>query len=90
MVDYAMTDEESEELDRKVDAGIKRAIAEALEEHRRMGRAVVVWKDGKIVSIPPSDIPAVNAEPDPEFARQVEAAESVMSEDGDALRKLAE
>ena len=29
-------------------------------------------------------------EPDPEFAQQVEAAERVMTEDRDALRKLSE
>jgi hypothetical protein len=58
-----MTSRQSEELDRKIDAGIKRAVAEALEEHRRMGRAVVVWKNGRIVTIPPSEIPALNEEP---------------------------
>lgn len=54
---------QSEELDRKIDAGIKQAVSVALEEHRRMGRAVVVWKDGKIVTIPPSEIPTLNEEP---------------------------
>ncbi len=47
----------SSELLRKIDAGIKAAIAKALEEHRRMGRSIVVWRDGKIVTIPPSQIP---------------------------------
>jgi hypothetical protein len=58
-----MTSTQSEELDLKIDAGIKQAISEALEEHRRMGRAIVVWKDGKVVTIPPSEIPTRNEEP---------------------------
>jgi hypothetical protein len=58
-----MTSTQSEELDLKIDAGIKQAISEALEEHRRMGRAVVVWKDDKVVTIPPSEIPTRNEEP---------------------------
>lgn len=49
---------ESEELDRKIAAGIKQAISEALEEHRRMGRSVVVWKNGKVITISLSEIPA--------------------------------
>jgi hypothetical protein len=59
-----MTSRQSEELDRKIDAGIKQAVSEALEEHRRMGRAIVVWKDGKVVTVPPSEIPTRNVEPD--------------------------
>jgi hypothetical protein len=58
-----MMSRQSEELDLKIDAGIKQAISEALEEHRRMGRSVVVWKDGKVVTIPPSEIPIRNEEP---------------------------
>ncbi len=36
---------------------VKQAIAVALEEHRRMGRSIVVWRDGKVVTILPSEIP---------------------------------
>lgn len=64
-----MTNIESEELDRMIDAGIKQAISEALEEHRRMGRPVVVWKDGKVVTIPPSEIPTRNEEPSDRAAK---------------------
>lgn len=55
--DYRMTNTQNEELDQKIDAGIKQAIAVALEEHRRMGRSIVVWRDGKVVTILPSEIP---------------------------------
>lgn len=52
-----MTNEESEELERKIDAGIKAAIARAIEEHRRMGYPVVIWRDGRVTTIRPEEIP---------------------------------
>ncbi len=51
-----MTNKQREEFERKVDAGIKAAIAEAIEEHRRMGRSISIWRDGKVVNIPPDEI----------------------------------
>ena len=29
----------------------------AVETHRRMGRSIVVWRDGKVVKLKPRDIP---------------------------------
>ncbi len=46
----------------KTEAGIKIAIAEALEEHRRMGRSIVIWRDGKVVNVPPSEIQTMRDE----------------------------
>lgn len=52
-----MTEVESEELSRKIKHGIKAGVADALEEHRRMGRSIVIWRDGEVVTIPASEIP---------------------------------
>jgi hypothetical protein len=52
---------QSEEFDRKIDAGIKIAIAEAIEVHRRMGRSIVVLMDGKITRLSPSEIPPLHS-----------------------------
>jgi hypothetical protein len=38
----------------------QRAVAEAIEEHRRMGRSIVVMRDGKVVEIPPDQIKPLN------------------------------
>jgi hypothetical protein len=57
-----MTNKQREEFERKVDAGIKVAIAEAIEEHRRMGRSISIWRDGKVVTIPPEEIPLLRDE----------------------------
>jgi hypothetical protein len=51
-----MTTDKANELRQKIDAGLKSAVAAALEEHRRAGRAVVVWKQGKVVTVPPAEI----------------------------------
>jgi hypothetical protein len=56
--------EANSELLRKIDAGIKAAIAEAIEEHRRMGRSIVVWKDGQVATIPPSKIQPQRKDPE--------------------------
>ncbi len=48
---------EQDDVLRKIDIGVRRGVAQALEEHRRAGRSIVVWKDGKIVWIPPEQIP---------------------------------
>ena len=54
------------EWHKKVEAGVKAAVAQALEEHRKMGRSVVTWRDGQIVTLSPEEIPV----------RQVEQPES--------------
>lgn len=33
------------------------AVALAIEEHRRLGNPIAVWRDGKVVWIPPEEIP---------------------------------
>lgn len=33
------------------------AIANAIEEHRRMGRSIAVWRDGQVIAVPPEAIP---------------------------------
>jgi hypothetical protein len=54
-----MTSQERLLFHQKIDAGVQAGIDLALEEHRRMGRSIVVWQDGKVVTIPPEDIPVM-------------------------------
>lgn len=35
----------------------KEAVAEVIEEHRRTGFPIVIWRDGKIVHIPADELP---------------------------------
>lgn len=41
---------------RRIDAAFQRAISAARQEHKRAGRAVPEWRDGKVVWIPPDQI----------------------------------
>jgi ABC-type proline/glycine betaine transport system ATPase subunit len=47
-----MNAEKLKDLHEKIDAGVKAAIAHALEEHRRAGRPIAIWKDGKVAIVP--------------------------------------
>jgi hypothetical protein len=55
-----VTQQERDELSAKIDAGVKAAVATALEEHRRAGRSIVIARDGQIVTLPPDQIPIVD------------------------------
>ena len=57
-----MTADKEKELHEKIDAGVKAGVALAIEEHRRAGRSIVVWRDGKVVWVPPEEIPPLDPE----------------------------
>ncbi|NEQ66998.1 MAG: hypothetical protein F6K21_16125 [Symploca sp. SIO2D2] len=40
-----------EELFSKIDAGVKAAVQEAIEKHRRLGQSISIWRDGKVVTL---------------------------------------
>ena len=50
-----VTEQEAAELQQKVEAGARAGVALALEEHYRMGRSIVVWRDGKVVWLKPEE-----------------------------------
>jgi hypothetical protein len=43
-------------LDIRAEMAIKEAVAEAIAEHKRRGHPIAVWRDGKVVMIPPEEI----------------------------------
>lgn len=43
--------QEPKKLSDKIDFGIKKAIAEAIERHRKLGESISIWQDGKVVTI---------------------------------------
>lgn len=45
-----------DELFRRIDFGVKRGAAMALEEHKKSNRSIVIWRDGHVVKIPPEEI----------------------------------
>jgi len=44
--------EQAEAIERILQA----AVQEALYMHKRMGNSIAVWKDGKVVIVPPEEI----------------------------------
>jgi hypothetical protein len=50
-------------LREKALAAMRDAIARVIEEHRRSGEPLAVWRDGKVVLIPPPGPMTVGEEP---------------------------
>ena len=48
------------DLRQKITAGVKAAVASALEEHRRAGRLVAIWQNGRVRIVPP-EVPSPEA-----------------------------
>ncbi len=40
-----------------IEAVLRRTVREALLMHKRAGNPIAVWKDGRVVLIPPEEIP---------------------------------
>ncbi len=57
-----MNEQPLSELHQKIDAGVKLAIAEAIEKHRKLGQSISIWQDGKVVTLTADQIPPL--EPD--------------------------
>jgi hypothetical protein len=45
-----------------IDRAIVKAVQEALLMHKRLGHPIATWRDGKVVWIPPEEIPEPPAE----------------------------
>ncbi len=55
-----MTKSQLTEIHQKIDAGVKTAIREAIERHRRLGESISILKDGKVVTLNADQIPALD------------------------------
>lgn len=47
---------ENSDLFERIDYGVKKAIRNAILEHKEQGRSIYISKDGKVVEIPPAEI----------------------------------
>jgi hypothetical protein len=41
----------------EIDEALRRAVREALLRHKKLGNPIAVWRDGKVVIVPPEEIP---------------------------------
>jgi hypothetical protein len=53
-----MNAEKKKDLRQKINAGVKAAVATALAEHRRAGRLVAIWQNGRVHIVPP-EVPSL-------------------------------
>lgn len=51
-----MTEQELTSLHSKIDAGVKAAIASALEEHRKLGHSISIWRNAQVITLPADQI----------------------------------
>ncbi len=54
-----------------IDRALRKAVQDALQQHRQAGNPIAVWCDGKVVWIPPEEIPLP---PDQDTAGSAEGA----------------
>ena len=52
-----MTKKNLDKLSEQIDTGVKTAIAEAIERHRRLGESISILKDGQVVTLTADQIP---------------------------------
>jgi len=48
---------------RAIDEAMKRAVRKAMLRHKLLGESVVGWRDGRVVIIPPEEIPVDDEHP---------------------------
>jgi len=51
-----MTNKKKSSLNKNIDIGVRRGAAKAHEEHKKAGRSIYIWKDGKVVEVPSDQI----------------------------------
>jgi len=52
-----MPEPQLNQLHQKIDQGVNKAIAEAIEKHRKLGEAIAVWQNGEVVILSADQIP---------------------------------
>lgn len=41
---------------KRMEIGVRRGVSVALDRHKKLGQSIVIWKDGKVVEVPPEEI----------------------------------
>lgn len=42
-------------LEKRAEIAFKTAVAKAIDEHARLGLPVYIWRDGRVVELPPDE-----------------------------------
>jgi hypothetical protein len=57
-----MTEEEMKNLHSIIDVGIKEAVAQAIERHRKLGQPISIMQNGKIVTLSAEEISHIKSQ----------------------------
>lgn len=41
---------------KKIEEGLRKAVAKAIARHKLLGQSIAIWKDGKVVIVPANKI----------------------------------
>ena len=58
-----MIEDDIKDRRQKIREGVKEAVAQAIERHRRLGQSIAVWQDGKVVILEADQILPLKLEP---------------------------
>lgn len=46
----------NDDLSKRIDEGLKKAVADAVKRHKLLGESIAIWEDGKVVIVPADKI----------------------------------
>jgi hypothetical protein len=56
-----MSDYQLSELHQKINKGVEKAIADAIEKHRKLGESISIFQDGKVITLKANEIPKLKS-----------------------------
>ncbi|MCI0525641.1 MAG: hypothetical protein L0Y75_10300 [Acidobacteria bacterium] len=56
---------------------LRRAVRQALWRHKRLGQSVAAWRDGKVVIVPPEQIPVEDDSDGESLSKQERSAKDI-------------
>ncbi|MEW6251257.1 MAG: hypothetical protein AB1716_11460, partial [Planctomycetota bacterium] len=72
-----------------IDEALRQAVRAALRRHKLLGESIVIWKDGRVVWVPPEEIPCDDVEPAPMVTAVTAAHQAALASFGERLRESA-
>jgi len=69
-------------LNVRAEMALREAVREALEENARLGLPAYIWRDGRVVAVPPEEIREFLAKPQPPLATLQDATNGTSESNG--------
>lgn len=68
IVEKQMSKEKAKLLSERIDKGVKKAIAQAIEKHRKLGESIAVSSKGKVIILSSEEIPPLDTIDEEEYS----------------------